>query len=385
MSIFLGRIKVSGDGAQGSGSGEGVFGSYVVRDTNQFTEGQTILSWATTITASTEKSIYENIPSDAPTDSFTGIISAKILSPENKIREVIAYGTSTDEIYYRIAISGATSMWLTPWRNIVSDASTLAGLSPDDIYNASKSLSDYITVSGSDTDLRLLIGINEVPSGEYILDMSTAFAKRLTGVPKTSGVLHLTISRVKHNDKYNATVLVVTEEMDPSSYLCSIYNTSSYTNWIDVGSGGGSGVSDTLGISSRMTIRSTSDFNQITEDGAYYVANETIMKTLYRRPCDSCGYLNVRHTSSTDIIQEYVTDEFRIWSRRYKSGSGWTDWVYIYNSSDDLTKDAPNGVHIGPTAPTITTMLWVDTANSAALKYYDTDANAWLACSLAWS
>ena len=62
MSIFLGRTKVSGDGAQGSGSGEGLLGSYIIRDTNQFTEGQTILSWATTITASTEKSIYENIP-----------------------------------------------------------------------------------------------------------------------------------------------------------------------------------------------------------------------------------------------------------------------------------------------------------------------------------
>ena len=383
MSIFYGRTKVSGNGSEGSGSGEGALGSYVVRDTTQFTEGQSILSWATTITASTEKSIYENIPSDAPTKDFTGVISAKILSPENKIREVIAYGTSTDEIYYRIAISGSTSMWLSPWRNIVSDATTLSGMTVNEIFNVNKELRDYISISGGHTDLRLLIGMNMVPPGEYILDMSTSFAKSLTGVPESAGVIHLTITRVVHDDMYNATVLAVTEETNPSTYICSIYNTLSYTNWMSIG--GTSGVSDTLGIAFRTPIRSTSDFNQITEDGAYYVANESIMATLYNRPCDDCGYLNVRHTSHYDIIQEYVTDTFRIWSRRYKAGVGWSDWVYIYNSSDDLTKNAPNGVHIGASAPELTTMLWVDTGNSAALKYYDPSAKAWLACSLAWS
>ncbi len=384
MSTFIGRIKVSGSGSDESGSGQGPLGSYLVRDTNQFTDGQTILSWVTSITACTEKSIYENIPSDAPNSEFTGIISAKILSPENKIREVIAYGTSIDEIYYRIAISGATSTWLTPWRNIVADATTLEGLSADDIFNKEKTLQDYISFAGVDTDLRLLIGINKVPSGEYILDMSTAFAKRLTGVPATSGVLHITIARSNYNSEYYASVFMATEDITPDAYFCVIYGTSRYTNWCGAGSGAASGISDTLGISTRLSISSTSDFNQITEDGAYYVGNDAVMMTLYHRPCDKCGYLNVRHVSPTNLIQEYVTSDFRIWSRHYTNGS-WSDWVYVYNSSDDLTKDAPNGVHIGPTHPEFATQLWVDTAHNAAIKYYDDNTGSWLPCALAWS
>lgn len=384
MSIWLGNTKLSGEGGSNTSSGEYKNHSFI-RDTEQFSKNQTILSWATMVMANTEKSIYENIPPDAPTDTFTGVISVKILSPEEKIREVIAYGTSGNDIYYRIAITGATSTWLSPWKDIVNDSDKVSGYTANEIYNKTKSIVEYIPSIGSD-DIRYLIAQQRVPSGEYIID-SEMKGMGSSGLPVIKGILHLTVSSMTNIDgKYYASIMITTETAVPEVYTCTIYNGSQYTSWLNVGSGTSSGPVDTLGVIARIPIKSTDDLNRYIEDGAYCVETDKIMKTLYHRPSDTCGYLNVRHATSSIVIQEFVTTDFRIWSRSYNTvDKSWNQWIYVYNSSDNLSTTATNGVHIGSTAPTTTTMLWVDTAHSAALKYYNNTTKQWEACSMAWA
>ena len=367
-----------GNGSSGAGS--------LIRDTEQFAPNQTILSWATTVLTNTEKSIYENVPIDAPTDSFTGIVLVRILSPEEKIRIVTAYGTSGDDIYYRVAITGAISSWISPWRDIVNGSEKIGGFTADEIYNKTKSLSDYITNIGSD-DIRTLIGYSRIPSGEYIINASDE-GYHNSGLPVSSGIVHLTVSSVTTSDDiYYATLALTTEANVPSRYICSIYNNTKFTSWLDVGSGGSvSGPVDSLGTVTRIPIPLTSNLNEYINDGAFFVENDEIMQGIYHRPCDICGYLNVRHTSPDVIGQEFVSRTFRIWSRYYNTLTGiWSDWVYVYNSSDNLSATATNGVHIGETPPELETMLWVDTANSAALKYYDSTTKTWQPCSMAWA
>lgn len=42
-------------------------------------------------------------------------------------------------------------------------------------------------------------------------------------------------------------------------------------------------------------------------------------------------------------------------------------------------------IHVSASAPTDTSMLWVDTGNNGMLKYYNTATSSWKVCSAVWS
>lgn len=54
------------------------------------------------------------------------------------------------------------------------------------------------------------------------------------------------------------------------------------------------------------------------------------------------------------------------------------------DKADDALAAAGGTVTVGPTAPTATTGLWVDTGDSCIIKYYDSAARAWKPCAAVW-
>lgn len=362
----------------------------VARDLESFIDGQTILDWVCRLSTSTEKSISEITPTDAPTSDFKGVLSAKLLEPEKRVREVIAYSASTDDVYYRIAVLSTQNSWLIPWRNIAKEADKLNGLMANQIFNVDKTLSGYIGNLVSPVDIRALIGSKKIPSGQYTINTADEWVNNVTGIPFQSGILNVSILSVNLNGVYNATVFASSQDNSPTSYICTIYNGTQYTGWLSITGAAEEGVDgngDILGYAGRTEVPASANLNNYKSSGAFYITSDAVMLTVINRPstCVTAAYLNVRPINSNLLVQELIDSNFRIWSRNYKSNTDeWSPWVYVYNSSDNLKADANNGVHIGEYPPDLATKLWCDTGHDGVLKYYNKNTLEWTPCATAW-
>ena len=131
---------------------------------------------------------------------------------------------------------------------------------------------------------------------------------------------------------------------DPKMYMRNFWS-NAWSNWLDLTQGGGDSKTHTYEVGTR--IPASSDFNNYSTEGVYYVASNADAETMTNfPPTTSAGKLLVMKTinSTNYFTQLYVAINNKYYSRRYDNNNPvvWTDWVEIANLDDVVTWEQNN-------------------------------------------
>lgn len=316
-------------------------------------------------------------------DSFWSTVLTMGSSDNETYRQQISFPWSSTgdlKIKYRVEDNGT---W-TDWKDIniggssSGDATTLNGKSASDFANAYNNfLVNYL--SGQTGDIRALA--YKLPMGNFVFNTADGGLSGITFPWSGTGLMTWIPSKNDEPLLYYGMLLIRPLTVNGITYICSVYNTTSYTDWMSTADGGNAATVNGYTVASNVPANAV--FTDTTYDLSPYLLTSNLSTTIsgmditaksytatnpdgFRIAYGNCGFFIRNDSSSTYFMLTNSGDPNGTWNSLRP--------MYITNSTGAVGMGNGLSVSNGFSASAGGVSLSVHTGGTSIAGWLDSNA-----------